>query len=53
MEVGERGFERARVLEASGLICYDQINMRGMVRFLEHIGLSNKFLIYVFGRNFS
>ena len=29
MEVGEPGFERARVLEASGLICYDQINTQG------------------------
>ena len=30
MEVGEPNFERARVLEASGLICYDQISTRGI-----------------------
>ena len=30
MEVGEHSFERARVLEASDLTCYDQIDSRGI-----------------------
>ena len=30
MEVGELGFERAKVLEASGPICYDQNNTQGI-----------------------
>ena len=30
LEVGEPGFERASVLEASGLIFYDQINTRAI-----------------------
>ena len=30
MEDGEPVFKRARVLETSGLTCYDQINTRGI-----------------------
>ena len=30
MDIGEPGFKYARVLEASGLICYNQINTRGI-----------------------
>ena len=33
MEFREPGVDRARVLETSGLICYDQINTRGLVGF--------------------
>ena len=44
MGVGESGFERARLVEASGLICCDQMDTRGTVGFLEHVGLSNKIL---------
>ena len=32
MDIGEPGFKHARVLEASGLICYNQINPRGIGR---------------------
>ena len=34
VELRELGFDRARVLETSGLICYDQINTRGIGGFL-------------------
>ena len=44
VEVGESGFKRARVLEASGPICLDQINRRGIGGDLWHMGLSSKFL---------
>ena len=53
MEVGEPGFEHERVLEASGLICYDQNEGLVGVGFLYHVGLSNKFLkLYIWQRLF-
>ena len=52
MEVGEPGFELARVLEASGFICYDQIKTRGIGVVFVACG-SNKFLkLYIWQKVF-